>query len=143
MAVSSGKLEIAAPVSGGYMEITFADSRDRKDTWQHYRNAMVEHLQAALMDRDRVRQLEKVRPAAGLQGDRQDVAVRLADVCRSFIEHMVQALEAGYSMGRSVRYLKKQPDAAIDGGCPEMQRTWSGQAIRHAFRVLGMRVPRL
>ena len=106
MAVSSGKLEIAAPVSGGYMEITFADSRDRKDTWQHYRNAMVEHLQAALMDRDRVRQLEKVRPAAGLQGDRQDVAVRLADVCRSFIEHMVQALEAGYSMGRSVRYLK-------------------------------------
>lgn len=106
MAVSSGKLEIAAPVSGGYMEITFADSRDRKDTWQHYRNAMVEHLQAALMDKDRVRQLEKVRPAAGLQGDRQDVAVRLADVCRSFIEHMVQALEAGYSMGRSVRYLK-------------------------------------
>ena len=106
MAVSSGKLEIAAPVSGGYMEITFADSRDRKDTWQHYRNAMVEHLQAALMDRDRIRQLEKVRPAAGLQGDRQDVAVRLADVCRSFIEHMVQALEAGYSMGRSVRYLK-------------------------------------
>lgn len=44
--------------------------------------------------------------ALGLQGDRQDVAVRLADVCRSFIEHMVQALEAGYSMGRSVRYLK-------------------------------------
>ena len=106
MAVSSGKLEIAAPVSGGYMEITFADSRARKDTWQHYRNAMVEHLQAALMDRDRIRQLEKVRPAAALQSNRQDEAVRLADVCRSFIEHMVQALEAGYSMGRSVRYLK-------------------------------------
>lgn len=99
--VRSGELEVTASQSCGYMEITLAGSRDRKDTWQHYRHAMAEHLQAALMERDRVRLLERNLPI-GKSLDRQS----LADVCRSFLEHTVLALDAGYSMGRSVRYLK-------------------------------------
>lgn len=42
MTVCSGELEIASSASGGYMEITFAGSRDRRDTWQHYRDIMAE-----------------------------------------------------------------------------------------------------
>lgn len=101
MTVRSGELEITVSQSCGYMEITFAGSRDRKDTWQHYRHEMAEHLQAALMERDRVRLPERNLPI-GKSSDRQS----LADVCRSFLEHTVLALDAGYSMGRSVRYLK-------------------------------------
>ena len=101
MTVRSGELEITVSQSCGYMEITFAGSRDRKDTWQHYRHEMAEHLQAALMERDRVRLPERNLPI-GKSLDRQ----ALADVCRSFLEHTVLALDAGYSMGRSVRYLK-------------------------------------
>ena len=51
MTVCSGELELVSSASGGYMEITFAGSRDRRDTWQHYRDAMAENMQAALVER--------------------------------------------------------------------------------------------
>lgn len=106
MTACSGKLEIAASASGGYMEITFADSRDRKDTWQHYRNVMAENMQAALVERDRLRQMARNRPAGKSLDDQPDNASPLAQACESFLIHSVNALHAGYSMGRSVRYLK-------------------------------------
>ena len=88
------------------MEITFADSRDRKDTWQHYRDAMAENMQAALVDRDRVRLMARNRPAGKYSDDQSDNASTLVQACESFLTHSVNALHAGYSMGRSVRYLK-------------------------------------
>ena len=104
MNICSGSLEISA--SAGYMEITFAGSRDRKDTWQHYRDIMAEHLQAALMDRDRVRQLERNGANVKSPDTQSGEVITMAGACKSFLEHTLRALNAGYSMGRSVRYLK-------------------------------------
>ena len=106
MTACSGNLEIVASASGGYMEITFAGGRDRKDTWQHYRDAMVENMQAAFMERDRVRLLVRNRPADKSLDNQLDNASPLAQACESFLTNSVNALHAGYSMGRSVRYLK-------------------------------------
>ena len=64
MTVCSGELEIASSASGGYMEITFAGSRDRRDTWQHYRDIMAENMQAALVERDRVRLMARILRAS-------------------------------------------------------------------------------
>lgn len=98
MAIRSGELEIMTSASEGYMEITFANSRDRKYTWQHYRDAMVENMQAAFMERKRL-----VNKPFGQQPEE---AFTSAETCEIFLSHVVRALEAGYSMGRSVRYLK-------------------------------------
>ena len=106
MTVCSGELEIASSASGGYMEITFAGSRDRRDTWQHYRDIMAENMQAALVERDRVRLMARNHPAGKPSDDQPDNATSLAQSCESFLTHSVNALHAGYSMGRSVRYLK-------------------------------------
>lgn len=106
MTVCSGELEIASSASGGYMEITLAGSRDKRDTWQHYRVAMVENMQAALVERDRVRLMARNHPAGKPSDDQPDNATSLAQSCESFLTHSVNALHAGYSMGRSVRYLK-------------------------------------
>ncbi len=59
MTARSGTMEIATSVSDGYMEITFANTRNRKSTWQNWRKVMVENLQVALVKRDRIRQLER------------------------------------------------------------------------------------
>ena len=88
------------------MEVTFAGSRDKRDTWQHYRVAMVENMQAALVERDRVRLMTRNHPAGKPSDDQLDNATPLAQACESFLTHSVNALHAGYSMGRSVRYLK-------------------------------------
>ena len=88
------------------MEITLAGSRDKRDTWQHYRVAMVENMQAALVERDRVRLMARNHPAGKPSDDQPDNATSLAQSCESFLTHSVTALHAGYSMGRSVRYLK-------------------------------------
>ena len=106
MTVCSGELEIASSASGGYMEITFANSRDKRDTWQHYRDVMAENMQAALVERDRVRLMVRNRPTGKSSDDQPDNASPLAQACKSFLTHSVNALHAGYSMGRSVRYLK-------------------------------------
>ena len=98
MAIRSGELEIMTSASEGYMEITFANSRNRKYTWQHYRDAMVENMQAAFMERNRL-----VNKSFGQQPEE---AFTSAETCGTFLSHVVRALEAGYSMGRSVRYLK-------------------------------------
>lgn len=98
MAIRSGELEIMTSASEGYMEITFANSRDRRYTWQHYRDAMVENMQAAFMERNRL-----VNKSFGQQPEE---AFTSAETCEIFLSHVVRALEAGYSMGRSVRYLK-------------------------------------
>ena len=106
MTVCSGELELVSSASGGYMEITFAGSRDRRDTWQHYRDAMAENMQAALVERDRVKLMVRNRPAGKPLDNQPDYASPLAQACESFLTHSVNALHAGYSMGRSVRYLK-------------------------------------
>lgn len=59
MTTRSGEMEIVASASGGYMEITFARTRDQKITWQNYRKIMVENFQYALIKRDCIKQLEK------------------------------------------------------------------------------------
>ena len=59
MTTRSGEMEIVASSSGGYMEITFARTRDQKITWQNYRKIMVENFQYALIKRDCIKQLEK------------------------------------------------------------------------------------
>lgn len=114
MTVCSGELEIVSSASGGYMEITFAGSRDRRDTWQHYRDAMAENMQAALVERDRVRLMIRNRPADKPLDNQPDNASPLAQACESFLTHSVNALHAGYSMGRSVRYLNGIRDFVFD-----------------------------
>lgn len=100
----SGTMEIATSVSDGYMEITFANTRDQKSTWQNWRKVMVENLQVALVKRDRIRQLERNghigKPMAS------DNTQLLSETSKSFLDHAIQALYAGYAMGRSERYLK-------------------------------------
>ena len=104
MTVRSGTMEIAASVSDGYMEITFSNARDRKSTWQNQRKVMVENFQAALVERDRIRQLERNGRIGKFIAP--DSTRLLAETSESFLDHVIQALYAGYSMGRSERYLK-------------------------------------
>ena len=104
MTARSGTMEIATSVSDGYMEITFANTRDRKSTWQNWRKVMVENLQVALVKRDRIRQLERNGHIAKFIAP--DNTRLLAETSESFLSHAIQALYAGYSMRRSERYLK-------------------------------------
>ncbi len=104
MTARSGTMEIATSVSDGYMEITFANTRDRKSTWQNWRKVMVENLQVALVKRDRIRQLERNGHIGKFTAP--DNTRLLAETSESFLSHVIQALYAGYSMRRSERYLK-------------------------------------
>ena len=104
MTARSGTMEIATSVSDGYMEITFANTRNRKSTWQNWRKVMVENLQVALVKRDRIRQLERNGHIGKFIAP--DNTRLLAETSESFLYHAIQALYAGYSMRRSERYLK-------------------------------------
>lgn len=104
MTARSGTMEIATSVSDGYMEITFANTRDRKSTWQNWRKIMAENLQVALVKRDRIRQLERNGHIGKFIAP--DNTRLLAETSESFLSHAIQALYAGYSMRRSERYLK-------------------------------------
>lgn len=97
-------MEIATSVSDGYMEITFANTRDRKSTWQNWRKVMVENLQVALVKRDRIRQLERNGHIGKFTAP--DNTRLLAETSESFLSHAIQALYAGYSMRRSELLLK-------------------------------------
>ena len=48
MTARSGTMEIATSVSDGYMEITFANTRDRKSTWQNWRKVMLKTFKLPL-----------------------------------------------------------------------------------------------
>lgn len=75
---------------------------------------MAENMQAALVERDRVRLMIRNRPAGKPLDNQPDNASPLAQACESFLTHSVNALHAGYSMGRSVRYLNGIRDFVFD-----------------------------
>ena len=104
MTARSGTMEIATSLSDGYMEITFANTRNRKFFWQNWRKIMVENLQVALVKRDCIRQLERNGHICRFIAS--DNTRLLAEMSESFLDHAIQALYAGYSMRRSERYLK-------------------------------------
>lgn len=106
MTTRSGEMEIVASASGGYMEITFARTRDQKITWQNYRKIMVENFQYALIKRDCIKQLEKnIRIGKPTKNLTENVHL-LEEMSEAFLVCMIQALHAGYAMGRGERYLK-------------------------------------
>lgn len=106
MTTRSGEMEIVASSSGGYMEITFARTRDQKITWQNYRKIMVENFQYALIKRDCIKQLEKnIRIGKPTKNLTENVHL-LEEMSETFLVCMIQALHAGYAMGRGERYLK-------------------------------------
>lgn len=106
MTTRSGEMEIVASASGGYMEITFARTRDQKITWQNYRKIMVENFQYALIKRDCIKQLEKnIRIGKPTKNLTENVHL-LEEMSETFLVCMIQALHAGYAMGRGERYLK-------------------------------------
>ena len=106
MTTRSGEMEIVASASGGYMEITFARTRDQKITWQNYRKIMVENFQYALIKRDCIKQLEKnIRIGKPTKNLTENVHL-LEEMSETFLVCMIQTLHAGYAMGRGERYLK-------------------------------------
>ena len=99
MTTRSGEMEIVASASGGYMEITFARTRDQKITWQNYRKIMVENFQYALIKRDCIKQLEKnIRIGKPTKNLTENVHL-LEEMSETFLVCMIQALHAGYAMG--------------------------------------------
>ena len=76
----------------GTMEITFANTRDWKSTWQNWRKIMAENLQVALVKRDRIRQLERNGHIGKFIAP--DNTRLLAETSESFLSHAIQALYA-------------------------------------------------
>ena len=143
MTVCSGELEIASSASGGYMEITFAGSRDRRDTWQHYRDIMAENMQAALVERDRVRLMARNHPAGKPSDDQPDNATSLAQSCESFLTHSVNAPPCRLFYGQKRALSENQPAPAFDRGSGKVQRIRFRQVFRSAVRIFRMRASRL